>query len=86
MENTIMENNEVLEVTEEIATTRSGKAVKAVVGTGVALLVGTIIYKKLLKPIAAKLKAKKEAKKVAVAEAKDEDLRIFDEEGNPIEK
>lgn len=85
MENTIMENNEVLEVTEEVATASSGKAVKTVVGLGLAAVVGTFIYKRVIKPIVAKVKAKKEQKTVTIDEEK-EDLMIFDEEGNPIEK
>lgn len=70
----IMNNEEIMNVTEEVATTNSGKAVKAVVGIGVAALAGTVLYKRVLKPVVAKFKAKKEAKK-----AKAQEVITFDE-------
>ena len=86
MENTIMENNEAMEVMEEVVTTKSGKAVKAVVGIGLTALVGRVIYKRVIKPIIAKVKAKKGNREVMEDEERPEDLFIFDEDGNPIEK
>ena len=86
MENTIMENNEAMEVMEEVVTTKSGKAVKAVVGIGLTALVGRVIYKRVIKPIIAKVKAKKGNREVMEDEERPEDLFIFDENGNPIEK
>ena len=57
----IMTNEEVIEqVTDEITTIDSGKAGKiAVVALGTAL-VGTLVYKFVIKPLVAKRKAKKE--------------------------
>ena len=86
MENTIMENNEAMEVMEEVVTTKSGKAVKAVVGIGLTALVGRVIYKRVIKPIIAKVKAKKGNREVMEDEERPEDLFIFDEDGKPIEK
>lgn len=60
MENEIMLNEEVFEATEEIATTGAGKGLKIAAGVGIAALVGTVLYKFVAKPIAAKIKAKKE--------------------------
>lgn len=64
----IMANEEVMEVmTEEIATVDSGKNIAAVIG--VAALVGGAIalgYKFVVKPIIAKVKAKKEQQELEV--------------------
>lgn len=84
----IMVNEEVMEATEDVVTTKSGNAVKAVVGVGVVALVGRVIYKRVIKPIINKRKAKKEVSHQTMDEedVKPEDLFIFDENGNPIEK
>ena len=55
----IMVNDEVMDVTEEIATAESGNGLKVVAGIGLAALVGFGLYK-LGKHIYAKAKAKKE--------------------------
>lgn len=58
--NEIMVNEEVIEVTEEIATAGSGNGIKMVAGIGLAVLGGVAAYKYLIKPMVAKIKAKKE--------------------------
>jgi hypothetical protein len=59
--NEIMVNDEVIETTEEIAKTSSGKGFKMVAGIGLAVVVGVLTYKYVAKPIWAKFKAKKES-------------------------
>lgn len=51
---------EVIEVAEEVVTPTSGKALKVALGAGVVLIVGRIIYKKVIKPRLEAAKAKKE--------------------------
>ena len=78
--NEIMNNEEIMETTaEEIAKKSSGKGFKIGVGIGIALLVGTIAYKYVGKPMIAKIKAKKEEKEVIDVEASE----IEFEENNP---
>lgn len=62
MENTmgIMENGEVVEMTEQAVTKASGKGLKVAAGVGLTVLVGAAAWRFLIKPMAAKLKAKKE--------------------------
>jgi len=56
--NEIMVNElEVIETTKEIATT--GKGFKVAAGVGLTVLGGFIAYKYIIKPIVAKIKAKK---------------------------
>lgn len=62
MEQNIMANEEVVEATEEIVTTSSGKAVGTIVGLGLTALVGVFVYKRVVKPFIAKVKAAKEQK------------------------
>ena len=57
----IMVNEEVVEATEEVVTTKSGKVVKAALGIGLVVLAGKAINKYVIKPLKAKRKAKKEA-------------------------
>lgn len=84
MEQNIM-NEEVMEVaTEEIVTTKSGSVVKKFARVGLVVLAGMGIYKYVFKPLAAKRKAKKGEKKAVDAEV--EELMIFDNDGNAIEK
>lgn len=64
MEEKIVLNEEVVEMAEDVVTSKSGKAVKAVVGVGVAALVGRIVYKRVIKPVIAKLKAKKNSEEM----------------------
>lgn len=90
MENNIMANEEVVEsVTEELVTTNSGLTSigKTVAVLGITAAVGFGLYK-LGKRIVAKAKAKKEKQKEKLEseEKTVEDLRIYDDEGNPIER
>ena len=74
--------NEVVEATEEVAKTNSGKGFKVAALVGAVAAVGGLTYKFVIKPIVAKHKAKKEEKKANAM-----DLAIFDEKtGEPIEK
>jgi len=56
--NKIMVNEEVMEATE-IATSGAGKGFKIAAGVGLAVLGSVIAYKYVVKPIVAKIKAKK---------------------------
>lgn len=58
--NEIMTNEEVIETTEEIVKTGTGKWLKVAAGVGLAVLVGGLAYKYVAKPLVAKIKAKKE--------------------------
>lgn len=62
MEEEIMNNEEVLEVTEEeeVVEQKSHKGLVAITVAGAAAFVGTIAYKKIVKPLIAKRKAQKE--------------------------
>lgn len=91
-ENVIM-NDEVMDnvaenAVEEMTTSKSAKLVKTGVGLALVTLGGIVLYKKVIKPIAVKVKAKKAAKKscTEVVELEDEPIKpIFDEHGNAIE-
>jgi hypothetical protein len=74
--NEIMVNGEVIEVTEDIATAGSGKVFKIVVGIGLAVLGGVAAYKYVVKPMVAKIKAKKEQQKMDEEIDKFEDAEI----------
>ena len=97
-QNTIM-NTEVVEeavenVTEEIVSTKASKIAKSAVGLGIVTLGGYMLFKKVLKPLAAKRKAKKLAKENAENEvtvvtpvettSEDDDFDI-NEEFKPID-
>ena len=58
--NEIMVNEEVIETTEEIVTASSGKGFKVTAGVGLTVLGGFVAYKYVIKPVIAKIKAKKE--------------------------
>ena len=58
--NEIMVNEEVIEVTEEIATAGSGNGIKMAAGVGLAVLGRCSSLQVLVKPMVAKIKAKKE--------------------------
>ena len=58
--NEIMVNEEVIETTEEIATASSGKGFKVAASVGLTVLGGFVAYKYVIKPVIAKIKAKKE--------------------------
>ncbi len=69
-QNTIM-NEEMVEdvvenVSEEVVSTKTGKVVKIGVGVAIATLGGVLLYKKVLKPLAAKIKAKRAARKETI--------------------
>jgi hypothetical protein len=76
--NEIMVNEKVIETTEGIATASSGNGIKKVVGTGLTLLVGFVAYKYVIKPVVAKIKAKKEQQRIN-AEVYDFDDAKIDE-------
>ena len=67
--NEIMNNEEVIEVTEGIATASSGKGLKIAVGIGLAVLASGLAYQYIIKPMVVKIKAKKEAQKIYVVNA-----------------
>lgn len=54
----IMANEDVMEVTEGIARTGTGKGFKVTAGVGLAVLIGGVAYKFVVKPMVAKLKSK----------------------------
>lgn len=58
--NNIMNNEEVMEVAEEIVTGGTGNGLKIAAGAGVAVVAGVLAYKYIAKPLAAKIKSKKE--------------------------
>lgn len=62
MTNENMENT--IETTEEIVKSSSGKGVKIVAGIGIAVLVGGLAYKFVVKPTVAKMKARKEEERM----------------------
>ncbi|MDD2300232.1 MAG: hypothetical protein PHU69_11425 [Fermentimonas sp.] len=62
--NEIMVNGELIEVTEEIATAGSRKGIKVAVGVGLAVLGSVVAYKYIIKPMVAKIKAKKEQQRM----------------------
>ena len=56
-------NEEVIDVmTDEIVTEDSGNALSVIAGVGLAVLGGVMLYKFAVKPLIAKIKAKKEEK------------------------
>lgn len=57
--NEIMVNEEFMETTSEIVTSEAGKGFKIAAGFGLAVLGSVIAYKYVVKPIVAKIKAKK---------------------------
>ena len=82
--NEIMTNAEdIMDVTEEVATCGGSKTLKiAGVVTGAAL-VGVAVYKYAIKPLWAKLKAKHEAKKASkeavYVESKEDEFEEFND-------
>jgi len=74
--NEIMVNGEVIEVTEEIATASSGRGIKVAVGVGLVVLGGVAAYKYIIKPMVAKIKAKKEQQKMDAEFDEFEDAEI----------
>ena len=74
--NEIMVNGDVIEVTEEIATAGSGKGFKVTAGIGLTVLGGFVAYKYVIKPMVAKIKAKKEQQKMDAEFDEFEDAEI----------
>jgi len=62
--NEIMVNEKVIETTEGIATAGSGKVFKVVAGVGLTVLGGFVAYKYVIKPVMAKIKNKKEQRRI----------------------
>lgn len=62
--NEIMVNEEVIETTEGIATAGSGKVFKKAAGVGLIVLGGFVAYKYVIKPVVAKIKTKKEQRRI----------------------
>jgi hypothetical protein len=60
--NVIMENEEVIEATEEIVESSTGNGLKVAAGIGLAVLLGVVAYRYGVKPLLAKIKAGKEKK------------------------
>jgi len=56
-----MDNNEIMvnEEVMDIATSEAGKGFMIAAGIGLAVLVGVVSYKYLVKPVVTKIKAKK---------------------------
>lgn len=59
MENEILVNDDVIESVEEVVET-SGNGLKMAAGVGITAAVGVAAYKWLVKPIIAKIKARKD--------------------------
>jgi hypothetical protein len=76
--NEIMVNEKVIETTEGIATAGSGKVFKVVAGVGLTVLGGFVAYKYVIKPVMAKIKNKKEQRRIN-AEVYDFDDAEIDE-------
>lgn len=72
--------NMVVEETEDLATCGSGKGLKIAAGAVGLVLVGTLTYKYVIKPIAAKIQAKKEQ------EALETEFLTNDEEDIEVEE
>lgn len=76
--NEMMVNEDVIEVTEEIANAGFGKGFKVAAGVGLTVLGGFVAYKYVIKPVMAKIKTKKEQQRIN-AEVDDFDDAEIDE-------
>lgn len=77
----IVNNEEVVETTEEIMTAGSGKSFQLAAGIGLVVLVGVIAYRYVAKPILAKIKAEKTEPEQDYDAAEAEcDIKIVDEQ------
>lgn len=78
--NEIMVNEEVMEATE-IATSEASKGFKFAAGIGLAALGSLIAYKYVVKPIVAKIKAKKAHQEIygESIDLEDDEFEEFDE-------
>ncbi len=69
-----MDVNEIMvEETEVITTEVSGKGFKVAAGVGLTVLGGFVAYKYVIKPVVAKIKTKKEQRKIS------EEVNDFDD-------
>lgn len=82
MENEIMNNEMAVEEVAEVATVDSRRGLKALAVTGLALVVGGIVYKKLIKPAIAKRKAKKVKAELVEGEFEEAEVEEVDSEEN----
>lgn len=64
--NEIMENEEVIETTEEIVKTGSGEGLLIAAGVGLAVLVGGLLCKYVVIPAVAKYKARKQEQQIII--------------------
>ena len=62
--NEIMVNEEVIELIDDISTEGYGKVFKVTAGVGLVVLGGFVAYKYAIKPIVAKIKAKRKQQKM----------------------
>ena len=81
-----MDNNEIMVIEEamettEIATSGAGKGFKIAAGIGLAALGSVIAYKYVVKPIVAKIKAKKAQQEIygEYSVLEDDEFEEFDE-------
>lgn len=79
--NEIMENEEVIETTEEIAKAGSGKGLKIAAGVGLTVLVGGLLCKYVVMPAIAKYKVRKAEQQAINAEDD-----CFDTDSDTIEE
>jgi len=78
--NEIMANEEVIETTEEIVTANSGKGIKMAAGiVALAVLGGVGAYRYIVKPMVAKIKAKKEQQAMEIEIYKNEEFDNFED-------
>lgn len=80
--NEIMKNEEIIETTAEFVSADSGKSMKVVAGIGLSLLVSDAAYKYIIKPMLAKMKAKKNSHVIHVV--KEEDVSLVNDEVEEI--
>nr|DAQ19133.1 MAG TPA: Type II secretion system, protein M [Caudoviricetes sp.] len=80
--NEIMVNEEVIEATEEIANAGVSKGFKVAVGIGLTALGGVIAYKYVIKPLVAKIKAKKAQQEIneETIDLPDDEIEVIDED------
>ena len=75
-----MNNEEVMDVTEEITTGGSNKALKVAAKIGLTVLVGVGVYKLVVRPIIAKAKKRKAKKEIMVETEVIQDSNVNDYE------
>ena len=86
MNNEIITNDEVMEVTEEIVTANSERDLNVVAArVGVAVLASVLAYKYIVKPIIAKSKKSKKSKEILNDEFVSEEIIECDVENDSEE-